>query len=249
MLRRCLGRRWRREQQTGEKVHNVEIPQPVQGHGDGWKCFETYSFYEKRAMEIVSILIRSSTHVVFIRALEDLNVSIVCSPASIQAVLSFLPCQLKHFQSDFHYTQMMYFSDFLSQMRFLYKSLQEKRRVLRGFDCLGGYGLGPSLPIHRLGNLIYICIYISLPTKFITFRNQDHYFYDPVLFGRLNQSGLGIWNAWGRTQMRTGLWWEILSERENLEDVVINERIILHCITNGRAYNGFVLLKTTGRLL
>jgi hypothetical protein len=70
-------------------------------------------------------------------ALEDLKISTVCSPANIQAVLNFLPSALKHYQSDSHCTQMMCFSDFQSQMRFLYKSLQEKRRGLRGFDFVG----------------------------------------------------------------------------------------------------------------
>jgi uncharacterized protein (UPF0303 family) len=41
------------------------------------------SFYEKRAMEIVFILTRSSTYAVFMLALEDLNVSTVFSYAGI----------------------------------------------------------------------------------------------------------------------------------------------------------------------
>jgi hypothetical protein len=41
------------------------------------------SFYEKRAMQMVFVLTRSSTHAVFISALEDLKLSTVCSHTNI----------------------------------------------------------------------------------------------------------------------------------------------------------------------
>jgi len=87
-------------------------------------------------MEIVFILTRSETHVVFILALEDLSVNTVCIPANISAMLSFLPRPLNHFQSYSHCTQV-YFSDFLSQMKFLYKSRSKKRRMVKGVDFVG----------------------------------------------------------------------------------------------------------------
>jgi len=40
--------------------------------------------------------------------------------------------------------------------------------------------------------------------------------------------------------MPTGFSSETLRERENLEELVIIERIILKCILNGRAHNGHI---------
>jgi hypothetical protein len=128
---RCLSQRGRREQETREKVHNVELQDLYSTTSTGsskknGSASRRNSFYEKSAMEIVFILTRSATHAVFILPLEDLNINTVYSTANILAMLSFLSRSLKQFQSDSHCTQV-YFSDFLSQMRFLNKSHSKKK--------------------------------------------------------------------------------------------------------------------------
>jgi hypothetical protein len=43
-------------------------------------------------------------------------------------------------------------------------------------------------------------------------------------------SGRGIQHVWGRVEVYTGLWWGNLKERDHLEDVGIDWRIILKWI-------------------
>jgi hypothetical protein len=50
--------------------------------------------------------------------------------------------------------------------------------------------------------------------------------------------------VWGRGEVHTGLWWGNLRERDNLEELSVDGRIILKCIFNkwdcGGAWNGLI---------
>ena len=50
-----------------------------------------------------------------------------------------------------------------------------------------------------------------------------------------------MWHVWGRK----GFWYENLNERDHLEDLVVDGRLILQCILKkkcGRAWNGLIWL-------
>jgi len=40
-----------------------------------------------------------------------------------------------------------------------------------------------------------------------------------------------MWHVWGTGEVQTGLWWEDLRERDHLEDVGVDGRIILKWIS------------------
>jgi hypothetical protein len=39
-----------------------------------------------------------------------------------------------------------------------------------------------------------------------------------------------MWHVWGTKEIQTGCWWGHLKEREQLEDLEVNERVILKWI-------------------
>jgi len=56
-----------------------------------------------------------------------------------------------------------------------------------------------------------------------------------------------MWLSWGRGQMDTGFWLEVLKERENFVDLGINMILILKWIQkkyDGTVWNAFVCLRT-----
>jgi hypothetical protein len=36
-----------------------------------------------------------------------------------------------------------------------------------------------------------------------------------------------MWHIWGRGELHTGFWWGNLKERDNLEDLGVDERLVL----------------------
>jgi len=63
------------------------------------------------------------------------------------------------------------------------------------------------------------------------------WFFKYKLSGQLNEEerdGRGMWNVWGRGEVHTGFWWRDLRERDVLERIGINERIILKGCTINR---------------
>jgi hypothetical protein len=46
----------------------------------------------------------------------------------------------------------------------------------------------------------------------------------------------GMWNVWARGEVPAGFWWENLKERDYLEDLVLDEKVILKWIFNN--WNG-----------
>jgi len=39
--------------------------------------------------------------------------------------------------------------------------------------------------------------------------------------------GMGMWHVWGREEVHTGFWWRNLRERDDMNDLGIEGRIIL----------------------
>jgi hypothetical protein len=69
---------------------------------------------------------------------------------------------------------------------------------------------------------------------------------------KISWEGGRIWHVWGRN-VRKVFWWGGLRERDHLEDLEVDGRIILKCIfkTWGGAWTGFMWLRvgTGGGLL
>jgi hypothetical protein len=52
----------------------------------------------------------------------------------------------------------------------------------------------------------------------------------------------GMWHIWRRAEGHTEFWWENLKERDNVENLGVDMRIILKCILkklDGKAWTGF----------
>jgi len=59
----------------------------------------------------------------------------------------------------------------------------------------------------------------------------------PILFGSQNQeewNWLGLYHVWVRGKVHTGFWWRNLMERNHLEDLDVDDRIL----QNGSSRNG-----------
>ena len=53
-----------------------------------------------------------------------------------------------------------------------------------------------------------------------------------------------MWHVWGTGEVHTGFWWEDLMERDHLEDLGVDGRIILKWIKwDEEVQNGFLWLR------